>query len=188
MKEGTARVALVVALALDTAATVGSAAFVGSHTSALFGTVIPPKESICISATTKNGRLWRTPFLESHPEDASEFGSSADNNDGLILNDIDSQMAKLRNKYPTSEADYLAAARARNAARAASLNAEASDQDWSQVAAEVRKRQGGGAVDEDWESSAREAGNADSQILIPVDLETSGDSGGEEDEPKLLLF
>ena len=97
-------------------------------------------------------------------------------------------MAKLRNKYPTSEADYLAAARARNAARAASLNAEASDQDWSQVAAEVRKRQGGGAVDEDWESSAREAGNADSQILIPVDLETSGDSGGEEDEPKLLLF
>jgi hypothetical protein len=45
-------------------------------------------------------------------------GGGSPPDDGLILNDIDVQMAKLRSKYPTSEADYLAMARARNAAKA----------------------------------------------------------------------
>jgi hypothetical protein len=114
-------------------------------------------------------------------------GGGSPPDDGLILSDIDVQMAKLRSMYPTSEADYLAMARARNAAKAASVNEGASDTDWHQVAAEARERVGG--VD-DWEIAANEAGNVDSQILIPIELmegENSAD-GGEADEPKLMLF
>jgi hypothetical protein len=114
-------------------------------------------------------------------------GGGSPPDDGLILNDIDVQMAKLRSKYPTSEADYLAMARARNAAKAASVNEGASDTDWRQVAAEARERVGG--VD-DWEIAANEAGNVDSQILIPIELMEGDNSadGGEPDEPKLMLF
>jgi hypothetical protein len=101
----------------------------------------------------------------------------------LSASDINAQMAKLRNKYPTSEADYLAAARARNAAKQASSEGTASDADWRQIAAE--KKEAVGEID-DWESSKSEAGNSDSQILIP--LTSSVGEDGEEEEPKLMLF
>jgi hypothetical protein len=124
---------------------------------------------------------------ELHASLDNEGGPQPPSDDGLILSDIDVQMAKLRSKYPTSEADYLALARARNAAKAASVNEGASDTDWHHVAAEARERSG--AVD-DWEVAAKEAGNVDSQILIPIEL-MEGDSsadGGDPDEPKLMLF
>ena len=104
--------------------------------------------------------------------------------EGLLLsaNDVNAQMAKLRSKYPTSEADYLAAARARNVAKQASSERTATDADWRNIAAE--KKQAVGEVD-DWESSKLEAGNSDSQILIPL-MSTNTDDGDEE--PKLMLF
>jgi len=101
----------------------------------------------------------------------------------LVLDDIEGQMSKLRSKYPTSEADYLAAARARNAARVSSVETRASDEDWLEAKREAAKKQGG-QVEDDWDSSLSEAGNIDSQILIPLGEDDDPDS----DEPKLLLF
>jgi hypothetical protein len=101
----------------------------------------------------------------------------------LSASDVNAQMAKLRSKYPTSEADYLAAARARNAAKQASSERTATDADWRQIAAE--KKQAVGEID-DWESSKAEEGNSDSQILIPMMPAIL--ENGEEEEPKLMLF
>jgi hypothetical protein len=119
----------------------------------------------------------------------------------LVLGDgLGDEMAKLRSKYPTSEADYLAAARARNAAKQASTSHNDNDEtSWQQLADEKRKEAGaaGGDFEKDaWEASRLEAGNADSQILIPMmDPEGGkGSSGGSSDdsenpeEPKLLLW
>ena len=92
-------------------------------------------------------------------------------------------MAQFKSKYPTAEADYLAAARKRAEMRMESVNNMSTDQDWMQVA-EEKKKQMGGAVEDDWEASAKEAGNEDSQILIPVDISASGEG---DDEPTLLL-
>jgi hypothetical protein len=106
-------------------------------------------------------------------------------NDGpkllLSVSEVEAQMKSLRSKYPTSEADYLAAARARNAAKTASSERTATDEDWREIAAE--KVRAVGEID-DWDSSVAEAGNTDSQILIP--LNSDGEDGS--DEPKLLLF
>jgi hypothetical protein len=101
----------------------------------------------------------------------------------LSTSDVTAHMAKLRSKYPTSEADYLAAARARNAAKQASSDRTATDADWQQIAAD--KKQAVGEID-DWDTSVSEAGNADSQILIPMTPSIGAD--GEEEEPKLMLF
>ena len=102
----------------------------------------------------------------------------------LVLDDVEGQMAKLKSKYPTSEVDYLAAARARNAQKQQSSDRAASDKDWQDIA--EQKKQQMGEID-DWESSKKEAGNVDSQILIP--FEQSGEDDDEDsDEPKLLLF
>ena len=111
---------------------------------------------------------------------------SEDNNPAELLlsaNDVNAQMAKLRKTYPTSEADYLAAARARNVAKQTSSERTATDADWRQIAAE--KKEAVGEID-DWESSRLEAGNSDSQILIPLTPATM--ENGEEEEPKLMLF
>jgi hypothetical protein len=97
--------------------------------------------------------------------------------------DIEQQMAQLRSKYPTSEADYLAAARARNAAKKASTS-HGNEEDWKQLAAE--KKRAGELQDDAWEASRQEAGNADSQILIPM-MDRDSDSEDPE-EPKLLLW
>ena len=103
----------------------------------------------------------------------------------LTADEIRQQMHRLRSQYPTSEAEYLAAARTRNAAKRASTERTATDQDWQQMAAD--KKHVVGALD-DWENSAQEAGNVDSQILIPMESSSGTGDDGEEEEPKLLLF
>lgn len=105
----------------------------------------------------------------------------------LILNDVEQHMARLKSKYPTSEADYLAAARKRAETKAESKNDLSTDDDWKRVLEEQKKKEqqmGAGVTSDDWEASATEAGNEDSQILIPVDMSASGD---DDEEPKLLL-
>jgi len=126
--------------------------------------------------------------LFSTPEDAEKEAPKK-----LILNldEVKEKMAKLKSKYPTAEADYLAAARKRAEMKVESRNNESSDEDWRQMAAEKNQAMGGGggeagtpaaAEDDDgWEASLKDEGNAqDSQIFIPME-------GGEDDEPKLLL-
>jgi hypothetical protein len=143
--------------------------------------------------------------LRSTPLDESEAAGASDTNSdeaaatqtpplpppvSLVLGDgLGDEMAKLRRKYPTSEVDYLAAARARNAAKQASVS-HGDEKSWKQLADE--KRRAGELEDDAWEASRLEAGNADSQILIPMsdpdaDDERSDDSENPE-EPKLLLW
>ena len=109
-----------------------------------------------------------------------DSGDANDDNSGggLILDAaaMAQQMAGLKSKYPTAEADYLAAARARAAQRAESKNNEATDDDWKQVKEKTKIKD-----DDDWEISAKEAGNIDSQILIPL-------MNDDDEEPKLMLF
>jgi len=107
--------------------------------------------------------------------------------EGLILSDaeLEQQMARLRSKYPTSEADYLAAARARSAAKVPSNNSQASDEDWKKARDQAQAQ---GAAFDDWENSLSEAGNVDSQILIPIDDAMEGDDNEDGGEPKLMLF
>ena len=94
----------------------------------------------------------------------------------LILggDEMEQQMKQLRSKYPTSEADYLAAARARAKARPESVNSMATQQDYEKVA-EEKKKEMGGMDFEEWEAKQAE----ESQLLI--------DNGGDGDEPTLLL-
>lgn len=112
-------------------------------------------------------------FAEPESNDADGNAS------GLILDAaaMAQQMAGLRSKYPTAEADYLAAARARAAQKAESKNNEATDEDWRQVKEKTKMKD-----DDDWEISAKEAGNIDSQILIPLM------NDDDDEEPKLMLF
>mmetsp|Transcript_3920 Transcript_3920/g.4532 ORF Transcript_3920/g.4532 Transcript_3920/m.4532 type:complete len:160 (+) Transcript_3920:83-562(+) len=101
----------------------------------------------------------------------------------LIGEGLGKELKGLKSKFPTSEVDFLAAARKRAEERKESVNSESSDDDWKAVSG-LRKDE---TVD-DWENSLSEAGNADSQILLP-DLEENDEEGdGEEPEPKLLLF
>ena len=116
--------------------------------------------------------------------DSSSSDPKGDEPDLVLGDDVNKQMAQLRSKYPTAEADYLAAARARAAARTPSSETRATDKDWQRIAQE--KRQQVGDID-DWENSKAEAGNIDSQILLP-DLPSEEGEEGAGDEPKLLLF
>jgi hypothetical protein len=122
---------------------------------------------------------------DDEADDSNEAASDAPP-PSLVLGDgLGDEMAKLRSKYPTSEADYLAAARARNAAKTASAS-HGNEDDWKKLAAE--KKRSGELADDAWEASRQEAGNADSQILIPM-MDTDNDSDSEEpEEPKLLLW
>mmetsp|Transcript_26439 Transcript_26439/g.47786 ORF Transcript_26439/g.47786 Transcript_26439/m.47786 type:complete len:90 (-) Transcript_26439:1332-1601(-) len=89
-------------------------------------------------------------------------------------------MKSLTFKFPTSEADYLAAARKRAEEARASINNEASDEDWQQVAHHANDN------DDGWESSIA----LESEILLPK-LPTQGgkdDGEDEEEEPTLLLL
>ena len=140
--------------------------------------VLLPSVTVGFLPQSKNGLLWSTPVSKMSSQD------NDNNAEELLLSasDVNAQMAKLRSKYPTSEADYLAAARARNVAKQASSERTATDADWRNIAAE--KKQAVGEVD-DWESSKLEAGNSDSQILIPL-MSTNTEDGDEE--PKLMLF
>jgi hypothetical protein len=100
---------------------------------------------------------------------------------GLYLgDDVEEQIKSLTSKFPTSEADYLAAARKRAEEARASINNEASDEDWQQVAHHDATT----INDDGWESSIA----LESEILLPK-LPTQGgkDGGEEEEEPTLLL-
>lgn len=97
--------------------------------------------------------------------------------------EMEAKMQQLRSKYPTSEADYLAAARARAKAKPESREIAATQEDFEKVAQE-KKQQGFLDVD-DWEASATEAGNTDSQILFPQLPDDEDGEGGAE--PTLLL-
>lgn len=133
------------------------------------------------SAHSTNKKKWdELPRMVSADDDGEEEPKLV-----LTADDISQQMNRLRSKYPTSEADYLAAARARNVAKQASSERTATDADWRQIAAE--KKTAVGEID-DWENSAKEAGNVDSQILIPVQSSSGTGEDGEEEEPKLMLF
>jgi hypothetical protein len=130
--------------------------------------------------------------LRSTPDNGDEAAATSDNDEAappqsLVLGDgLGDEMAKLRSKYPTSEVDYLAAARARNAAKQASTS-HGDEKSWTQLADE--KRKAGELQDDAWESSRLEAGNADSQILIPMsDPDEKSDDSENPEEPKLLLW
>ena len=97
---------------------------------------------------------------------------------------VNAEMGQFKSKYPTSEADYLAAARKRAEQKLESVNNMSTDEEWKAAASE-KKNQMGGAMEDEWEASLKEAGNIDSQILIPMDLDAGGD--GDDSEPKLLL-
>lgn len=123
------------------------------------------------------------PFPVQHPQSLLKLSDSEANNEQkrLLLSqeEIAQKMDQLRSKYPTSEADYLAAARARNEARLASAERSATEDDWKRVAQEKKQLYG---EQDDWEAAAKEAGNIDSQILLPM-----MDEEGEGGEPTLLL-
>ncbi|CAB9506284.1 expressed unknown protein [Seminavis robusta] len=138
---------------------------------------LAPRADAFVSPQVVVGK--NTALFSSSPEEQPE-----EKPEGLILDAsaVQEQMGKLRSKYPTSEADYLAAARKRAEMKVESQNSASTAEDWKKVAMEKEKQPGGRS--DDWEASKAEAGNEDSQILIPVDL--SGE-GGEEEEPKLLL-
>lgn len=106
---------------------------------------------------------------------------------GLLFGDaLKDELSQFKSKYPTAEADYLAAARQRSDAKMESVNSESTAEEWQAVAREKKQE---GLVVDDWENSMAEAGNADSQILIPVmHDEDSGEDGEDGPEPTLLLF
>mmetsp|Transcript_12881 Transcript_12881/g.16884 ORF Transcript_12881/g.16884 Transcript_12881/m.16884 type:complete len:183 (+) Transcript_12881:179-727(+) len=101
----------------------------------------------------------------------------------LILDNetIQQQMQQVKSKYPTNESDYLAAARARAAAKTPSVTRKATDDEWQRIAKEKQLTKEALDLQDDWEDSLKEAGNADSQILIPMN------EPGEDEEPTLLL-
>lgn len=123
------------------------------------------------------------PFF-SHPPDEQP----PDDEPSLILGgeEMEAQMQQLRSKYPTSEADYLAAARARARAKPASREIAATQADFEKVAEEKKQQGLLDDADSDWEASAKEAGNTDSQILLPQ-LPDDDDDDGVGPEPTLLL-
>jgi len=144
------------------------------------------QSSSCPSRTSNTYRRCLVALSMMSEQQQSNSADEDEPPQELVLGDaLDQQMSKLRSKYPTAEADYLAAARARAAAKPASREGDAGDDDWQQIAEEKRQQLG---VDiDDWENSQKEAGNLDSQILLP-DLPPGDGDDGEGDEPKLLLF
>jgi hypothetical protein len=106
---------------------------------------------------------------------------------GLITSaeEMQQHMQHLKSKYPTAEADYLAAARDRNALKMESNNGASTDADWL-LAAQLARQQTETA--DDWESSAAEAGNSESRILIPIEYTSTEGEDENSEEPKLMLF
>ena len=131
-----------------------------------------------------------TIFKMSSNNDNNDNNNNNNNNNSnddtpklvLDMTTIQQVLQLEKSKYPTSEKDYLAAARQRAAEARESVNDLSTDDDWMDMAAKNRA-----AGLDDWEHSLAEAGNADSQILIPV-METNVKEGEEPPEPKLLLF
>lgn len=126
-------------------------------------------------------------FSQDPASEGEGNGASEDESQGLVLEGLGQEMAKMSTKYSFTESDFLAAARKRAEQKVESSNAGASDEEWKSIAQE--KQAQFGDID-DWENSKKEAGNADSQILMFTDGPADEDSeGGEGDgEQKLLLF
>lgn len=109
----------------------------------------------------------------------------------LILDSdaVNQQMGQLKSKYPTAEADYLAAARKRAEEKTASVNDMSTDEEWFE--ANKKKSLIGDGMEDEWERSLEEAGNADSQILIPMSSAVDGEGDDSDDgsgpEPTLLI-
>ena len=103
--------------------------------------------------------------------------------DGLILSGeaVAKEMTSLRSKYPTTESDYLAAARARSAAKTESVDCAASDEDWNSIKAAQQKATGKEINAWDDPSAGDSEEGAEGNVLIP-------DVDDEGDEPKLMLF
>lgn len=111
--------------------------------------------------------------LLSKPND-NDNGSETE----LIVSadEMEKQLATLRNKYPTAEADYLAAARARSVEKTESQECKATDQDWQYIKQQKEQK---AATSDSVETSEEDN---DSQILV------TASSDDENEEPKLLLF
>ena len=105
---------------------------------------------------------------------------------GLVLGDLDTEMRKVSSDMSFGAIDYLAEARKRAEQRTESDNSGGGDKEWKELANEKADKYG--TVD-DWENSVKEAGNADSQILMFTEpAQGEGEDGEEGEEPKLLLF
>ena len=93
----------------------------------------------------------------------------------LSQEEVQAKMAELRSKYPTSEADYLAAARARAAAKTPSNERTATDEDWLELADQKQK-----------EREAWEAANPNSPLIMPN--MPDGSDGEDGEDPQLMIW
>jgi hypothetical protein len=150
---------------------------------------IPVNSFTLFQSTSLQGNGFRTLYQgkiivdATGNNDSKEAEEEADPPSLLVLGDaMNQELAKFRSKYPTSESDYLAAARRRSEEKPESINNMSDDGDWLAMS---KAKQSEGIVLDDWEQSLVEAGNADSQILIPIVLTDDKEDG---EEPKLLLF
>ena len=145
--------------------------------------------AVAFSASPSPRRGW-VAAVSTRLHAADEAAAAADEEEPaptLIFGGaLEDEMAAFKSKYPTSESDYLAAARQRAEEKRDSANSQSTDDDWQEMA-NLKKLEG--LVEDDWEKSLEEAGNADSQILIPVMPDFgAGEDDEEPPEPKLLLF
>jgi hypothetical protein len=117
---------------------------------------------------------WRSRIYSQNENDKEEEPK-------LVLDGMENEMNRLKSKFPTSEVDFLAAARKRAQEARESINDSASEEDWLDIASQ---KQSALQTKDDWEASLNEAGNEESQILIPIEWS----SDGEDEEPNLLLL
>lgn len=146
----------------------------GSGTSSAFSTPALPR-------TAAAGGQVRT-FSQ---EPGNEGEGSSEENQGLVLEGLGTEMAKMSSEYSFTESDFLAAARKRAEMKVESSTAGASDDEWKEIATE--KKEQFGEID-DWVNSKKEAGNVDSQILMFTDGPAEDSEGEDDGEQKLLLF
>eukprot|EP00529_Nitzschia_sp_RCC80_P037421 CAMPEP_0113486516 /NCGR_PEP_ID=MMETSP0014_2-20120614/25037_1 /TAXON_ID=2857 /ORGANISM="Nitzschia sp." /LENGTH=154 /DNA_ID=CAMNT_0000380191 /DNA_START=91 /DNA_END=555 /DNA_ORIENTATION=- /assembly_acc=CAM_ASM_000159 len=71
----------------------------------------------------------------------------------ISLSSSQDSISSVESTIPSFEADYLAAARKRAAARKASMNAAAKDDDWKTIQEQIREEHGIESED-DWETKA----------------------------------
>ena len=151
----------------------------------LFLLLLIPSFNAFVIPTRTRCHYYRLQMSSNSQENKNNNNNNDDDTPKLVLDmtTIQQVLQVEKSKYPTSEKDYLAAARQRAAEARESVNDLSTDNDWMDMAAKNRA-----AGLDDWEHSLAEAGNADSQILIPVMETTTTDGGDEPPEPKLLLF
>jgi hypothetical protein len=162
-------------------------AFQSLHVTVKTNRLTPRRVVVLLDSSTPNNNNDNNNSDNSNTEEPLQQQAQAQ---GLILDaaQVQEHMGKLKSKYPTHEADYLAAARKRAQEKLASRNDDTTDDDWKRAAREKQQTVGLDGQD-DWEASLKEAGNADSQILVPGNLFlTTTTTDGDGEEPKLLLY